>query len=104
MNSGCGTTPKQRTYTSIGITITSVETAMKLWNNWVGLGKATIEDEIKVRGLYEKYQASMRLLKLVVISQQNETGEIAETAIDNIIKTTEIARLEVINLIVLLTK
>src|ERR1043165_2914409 len=53
---------QQTSYKTSGAAVLSVEAAMTLWKTYVDSGKATPEQQDKVRGAYGKYQKSMNLL------------------------------------------
>ena len=64
---GCKTA-EQTAYRGFGVTRTLVDTAMTAWGDYVRSGKATGADQVKVRALYEKYQAAMRVCRATVIT------------------------------------
>ncbi len=77
---GCATY-EGNAYRVIGATTVTVEKCMAGWNDYVGAGKASIEDELKVHAIYERYQKAMRVAKASVMSyranQDKSSMEIA---------------------------
>lgn len=64
---GCKT-PEQGAYRTIGTVSVSVDAAMNGWGDYVRAGKATPEQEAKVKAGYVKYQSAMRVAKITVAS------------------------------------
>jgi hypothetical protein len=64
MLSGCAT-PERAAYRTLGTTATLVDTTMQAWGDYVKLGLATPDDQIRARQLYGDYQAAMRVAKIV---------------------------------------
>lgn len=62
-------------YRVVGSTAVSVDLAMQGWGDWVRQGKATPEDEARVRAVYEKYQASMRAANRAVLAYHNNKNK-----------------------------
>ena len=59
LTAGCGSTPQQASYQATGITITSAEQAMGMWNDFVAEFHPPVATELQVKAAYEKYQAAM---------------------------------------------
>ena len=78
---GCGTkTPAAKTTIVAGSVTTTVDAAMSAWGEWVRKGNATVEQRIKVRDAYLKYQTAMHLAEKVAVltlSNPNEQGQYA---------------------------
>lgn len=55
----CNTTPQQSTYRAVGTTVVSVDTAMKLWGDYVAVNHPSTAVEQQVKAAYTKYQRSM---------------------------------------------
>lgn len=98
---GCAN-PERTAYVSTGVVTITVDGAMNGWGDYVRAGKATPEDEAKVKAAYQKYQASIRALKAAVLSSVNAPNEqeILMTALNAI----DAAKNELINLITSLKK
>jgi hypothetical protein len=58
---GCGSV-NRTAYVGQSATRVTVQEGIKLWNVWVGQGKATVDQERKVKAAYEKVQASAMVL------------------------------------------
>lgn len=94
--------PERTAYQTTGVVVFSVDAAMNGWGDYVRAGKASAEDEAKVKAAYEKYQAIVRTQRSVVLAAVNSPeGEAAFTTALNAI---EAARIDLINLIVSLKK
>lgn len=59
LTQGCKSTPQSVAYQTAATTRVSVDTAMHLWGKWVESGQSTVDQEVKVRDAFRKYQASM---------------------------------------------
>lgn len=67
---GCGTPAAKTTQVAGTVTIT-VDAAMQSWGEWVRAGKAPVEDRIKVRAAYIKYQQAMQVAEIAAIAALN---------------------------------
>ena len=70
LGEGCKST-EQVAYHSIGTISFTVDKAMLAWGDYVRSGKAKPEEEIVIRDAYEKYQASMKVAKVTILSMKN---------------------------------
>lgn len=59
---GCAGTPNRVTYQAAATTRVTVQEAMKLWDQWVKAGRATLQQESAVKAAYEKTQAAALVL------------------------------------------
>jgi len=88
---------KSTTHKTVGTVAISGDAAMKTWAAYVHSGKATAEQEAKVKLAYERYQASMNAVIDVGKSATTSTNKvaieiIASTAVaaqENLVKTIE---------------
>ena len=62
----CAATPAQVAYRTIGITVNTVDTGMKLWADYVVAGRATAEQEASVRRAHDRYRTAARDLGVVL--------------------------------------
>jgi hypothetical protein len=98
---GCGT-PVNKVNQAVSATTTTVDAAMNSWGGWVRAGKATKEDERKVREAYVKYQAAMGAAETLTIAALNAPE--GQPALTKAISATSAASAELIALIAELTK
>lgn len=78
LTTGCSS-PERTKYNATLVIVTSVETGMKVFNDFVGQGKITIEQEKRVRDYYRKYQSAMVSLRRVInppIGQPEDSAEV----------------------------
>lgn len=66
---------ERTSYRTIGTTNTLVEKAMYAWGDYVETGKATVADQIKVKELYLRYQASLRVARDVTLELKKQQAE-----------------------------
>ncbi len=86
--SGCSTDAQRATYGTTAITHASVRAAMAGWSRHVASGKATIQDEQKVKAAYEKYRQSQ--LAIINTAQAfGKAGAVDPTAQDRIQATLD---------------
>lgn len=78
---GCSTGAQQTTYRTSSITHASVRAAMGGWNQYVAAGKATIQDEQKVKAAYEKYRQA-QLAVINIAQSYGRVGQIDPTTQD----------------------
>lgn len=76
---GCASTQKN-TYRASGITHASVKAAMHSWNLYVASGRATVEDEKKVRAAYNRYRETQLAVinaaqQLAVVPDEGAAGD-----------------------------
>ncbi len=62
---GCGS-PVATAYKATAITVTTVDGAMNGWGDYVRAGKATANDQARVRAVYDKYRAALMIERDVV--------------------------------------
>lgn len=98
---GCGT-PVNKVNQTVSATTTTVDAAMQGWGGWVRAGKATKEDERKVREAYVKYQAAMGAAESLTIAALNAPE--GQPALNTAIAATAAASADLIALIAELTK
>lgn len=91
--------PETQVYKTVGVTVNSVQTGLRVWNEYVGTGKATIEQERAVEKAYITYQKSMSLLEVLITSNRNDTNEM-----DSTVGMVMNSRKELLELITNLTK
>jgi len=66
---GCNTvSPEAAAYKSIGVIATTVDASMLGWGDYVKAGLAKPNEEAKVKEVYQKYQASMLVAKVGVLT------------------------------------
>ena len=99
---GCASTPETIAYRVIGSTTIGVDAAMNGWGDYVRVGKATPQDEVVVKKVYESYQQVMRTTKTVVMSYK--MGVADQTALEKALDAVEAAKNELVNLITMLRK
>ena len=92
---GCISTERS-TYRAVGVTQVSVETALKAWDKWVEMDKATVEQEKKVKAAYEKYQIAA--LNVVTVAQKYSMDK-DKLSLDEAIAVASGALNELVNLI-----
>lgn len=100
-STGCGT-PTNKINQTVAATTTTVDAAMNGWGGWVRAGKATKEDERKVREAFVKYQAAMGAAETITIAVLNSPQE--QPALNTAIAATASASADLIALIAELTK
>jgi hypothetical protein len=77
---GCpASTPTDIAVRTVGMTVTSVDLAMKVWGPYARDGKATPAQEQTVRDAYAKYQTVLRTAQ-VAMHVSNNTATPAELA------------------------
>lgn len=69
---GCASL-EQNAYRTVGSVTITVEAARAAFIDYVNTGKSNAEEQAGVRALYERYQASMRVMKSAVMKYR-ETG------------------------------
>ena len=57
-------------YVATGSVIVTVDAAMSAWGDYVRAGKATRDDQIRVRDIYLKYQAAIAIERDAVLAAQ----------------------------------
>lgn len=97
LNAGCAT-PELAAYRTLGTTTVLVNAAMNGWGDYVRAGLATPDDQIRVRGAYEKYQASMRVAKSVALAMK-DSGAINDPVWMQVVNAVTKSANDVINLI-----
>lgn len=85
---GCGTTPISKTVATEGITITSVDTGMQVWADWVNAGKATQFQVNAVKQGYNAYYVAQSVAKaaieqVLLTSSTNTTDAATATAAES---------------------
>lgn len=70
---GCSTL-EVNSYKVIGSIVVSVDGAMNGWGDYVRSGKATLEQEAKVKGLFNQYQEVMKVTQKVVNTYKSTQG------------------------------
>ena len=98
---GCAN-PERTAYVSTGVVAITVDNAMNGWGDYVRAGKATPEDELKVKAAYGKYQTSIRAVKAAVLSSRNSPDD--QAAFLTALNALDAAKIELINLIISLKK
>lgn len=98
---GCKT-PEQGAYRTIGTVSVSVDAAMNGWGDYVRAGKATPEQEIKVKAGYVKYQTAMRVAKITVASYKAQPD--GATRLNSAVDALSAAGSEIVTLVQLFTK
>ena len=93
---GCAT-PEQSAYRVIATLTYSVDGAMNGWGDYVRAGKATAEEQMKVRAAYERYQSLMRLARVTVATVKTQPDGAA--TMDTAISTVQSASGQLIGLI-----
>ena len=74
---------------------------MKMWAAYVHTGKATTDQEAKVRKAYERYQLSMNAVIDVGKSATTTTNNIA---LEHVVNTAVAAQTDLVNLVQSFTK
>lgn len=100
-STGCQN-PERTAYQSTGVVVLSVDAAMNGWGDYVRAGKASAEDEAKVKAAYLKYQEIVRTQRSLVLSSINRPDN--ESAFFTAMNAIDTARIDLINLIVTLKK
>lgn len=67
---GCGT-PTNKVNQVVGSVTIPVDQSLQAWGVWVRAGRAPVEDRIKVRAAYIKYQHAMQTAEVAAISALN---------------------------------
>lgn len=99
---GCASKPIDTTTKIAGTVTTSVDAAMNSWGAWVRAGKATLEQRVKVRDAYQKYQVAAKLAeKTAIVALNTPTEQQAYVSALNIVSQSSA---ELILLIESLTK
>lgn len=98
---GCAN-PERTAYQTTGVVVLSVDVAMNGWGDYVRAGKATPEDEAKVKAAYEKYQAIVRTQSAAVRSAINSPE--GESVFNTALNAIDAARIDLVNLITSLKK
>jgi hypothetical protein len=73
---GCKS-PEVAAYRTVGGVAATVDAAMNAWGDWVRAGKATADDETRVRSAYIKYQNAMQVAKAAVLSAKEQPATAA---------------------------
>lgn len=97
LNFGCAT-PELVAYRALGTTAVLVNAAMNGWGDYVRAGLATPDDQIRVRGAYEKYQASMKVAKSVALAMK-DSGAINDPVWLTVVNAVTSSANDVINLV-----
>ena len=63
---GCKTSPSSAVVKTEGVVITSVDTAMTFWAQWVKAGKATQPQVDTIKTAYQKYYDAQMAAKVVI--------------------------------------
>ncbi len=84
-------------YKTIGTTANLVDGAMRGWGDYVRAGRATPDDESRVRAAYEKYQAAMRAARAAVNTYH--TAPDNEVPLQTALSALSSASGEIVNLI-----
>lgn len=80
---GCSSVQKA-TYTTVGATQVTVQTALGAWNVWVGQGKATVAQEQAVKAAFQKWQvAALAVCDLGKVTATPTTDAVYQAAIAN---------------------
>lgn len=75
---GCGT-PEATAYKATAITVTTVDGAMNGWGDYVRAGKATDDDQARVRNAYNKYRSALMIERDVIKAHANNPDATAIT-------------------------
>ena len=88
------TSVERTAYRVYGSTAIAVDAAMNNWGLWVKNGKASVADEARVKAVYEKYQASQRVVQDLV-----KAGLYSKDQLDFACTAASSAGVDVINLV-----
>lgn len=91
---GCSTVEK-----SIATTAITVDSAMKGWATHVAMGKATPQDELRVKSAYINYQTSMRAVRAAYSAANIDKTMTAQEALEYSLKKLEENRVILLDLI-----
>jgi len=72
LTTGCASSPNQVAYATVGLTVHTVDLAMKTWADYVVAGYATAEQESKVRAAHDKYFDTAFNLKVILTATSQE--------------------------------
>lgn len=104
MQTGCGTTPVAKAVQGNSIIIYSVDSAMKMWSDYVNAGKATTVDIQRVKSAYMSYYNAQQINKAVIekwLASQTATDSASyasDAALANTaVKNAETALINLIN-------
>lgn len=100
-STGCQN-PERTAYQTTGVVVLSVDAAMNGWGDYVRAGKASVDDQAKVKAAYMKYQEIVRTQRALVLSSINRPDN--ESAFFTAMNAIDTARIDLINLIVTLKK
>ena len=62
----CAATPAQVAYRTVGLTVNTVDTGMKLWADYVVAGRATDDQQMAVRRAHDRYRTAARDIGVVL--------------------------------------
>lgn len=94
--------PERTAYQTTGVVVYTVDAAMNGWGDYVRAGKASAEEEVRVKAAYQQYQAVVRTQRTVVMSALNKPD--GEAAFTTALNAIDAARIDLINLIQSLRK
>jgi len=101
ITAGCVST-ERTAYRVTGVTVHGVDTAMKVWGDYVKSGKATLEQEIAVKAAYEQYQQAVVLAHIAVVKfkqQQAADPNASSTAVQAAFEGLDEARFAILGII-----
>lgn len=76
-------TPMQTTFVTTGVVVTTVDTALQAWGDYVRAGKATVAQSAKVEELCGHYVRAMQVAKdLMLVMAESKNKEIYKTQLD----------------------
>lgn len=99
--SGCQN-PDRAAYVTAGTVITSVDSAMNAWGDFVRAGLSKPEQEVRVKDAYQKYQIATRTLRTVVRSYKNSPQD--EARYETALRVVEAASADLISIVRQFTK
>lgn len=86
---------ERTTYQAVGTAQVSVDTAMAAWNAHVGAGRASVTQEMQVKGAYEKYQ----LAALFLIDTAKSAGSTNSPALNQVVASAATSLANLVGLI-----
>lgn len=93
--SGCKST-ESNLYKATGVTVITVDGAMKAWADYVKTGRASQGDQDKARAAYEKYYRAILVEKAAIIAYKS-SGE--TNALSKVLGTISAASAELVGLL-----
>lgn len=67
-------------YKTTGSVVVSVDGAMRVWGDYVRSGSATVNDQLRVRDVYEKYQSAIKVERSILVAYKTTPDDTALNA------------------------